>query len=161
MTDALGAREFVSGLVQGSATSFLNFLPAVVFVVAAVLAFATGTSWGTFGVLIPVVLAAVPGSHLATISISACMAGAVCGDHASPISDTTVMASAGAQCLHMAHVRTQLPYVAIVAFVSFLGYIVAPFTESATAALSAAVAMMAAALLVLRAFLRRKLSPCG
>ncbi|MBO4448213.1 MAG: Na+/H+ antiporter NhaC family protein [Kiritimatiellae bacterium] len=156
ITDTLGAREFVSGLVQGSASSFLNFLPAVVFVVAAVLAFATGTSWGTFGVLIPIVLAAVPGSHLATISISACMAGAVCGDHASPISDTTVMASAGAQCNHVVHVRTQLPYVALVAGVSFAGYLVAPFTGSAAIALAAAVAMMLAALFALRAILRRR-----
>ena len=150
VTDALGARVFISDVINGSAASLLNFLPAIVFVIAAVLAFSTGTSWGTFGVLIPIVLAAVPGSQLTVVAISACMAGAVCGDHCSPISDTTIMASAGAQCTHVAHVSTQLPYVVVVAAVSFASYLVAPFVGSAWISLPIAVVLMLATLLVIR-----------
>lgn len=107
------------------------FLPAIIFVVAAFLAFATGTSWGTFGILIPICIAVFPAAEpLRIISISACMAGAVCGDHISPISDTTIMASAGAECKHVHHVSSQLPYALTVASVSFLTFIVAGFTQS-------------------------------
>ena len=126
MTDSLGAKEYVAGLVEGSASGLKMMLPAIIFIVAVFLAFATGTSWGTFGILIPICIAIfAPGNPLRIISISACMAGAVCGDHCSPISDTTIMASAGAQCDHVKHVSTQLPYALSVAVVSFLTYIVA------------------------------------
>ena len=131
MTDSLDAPKFVAGVVESSAQGFKNFLPAIIFVVSALLAFATGTSWGTFGILIPICIAVFPGAGdpLRIISISACMAGSVCGDHCSPISDTTIMASAGAQCDHVNHVSTQLPYAITVAAVSFLTYIVAGFTQ--------------------------------
>ncbi len=101
MTDSLGTREFIAGIVQNSAAGLQNFLPAIIFVIAALLAFATGTSWGTFGILIPFCIAVFPAGAMRIISTSACMAGAVCGDHCSPISDTTIMASAGAQCNHV------------------------------------------------------------
>ncbi len=132
MTDALGAKEFVAGLVQSGAAGFMNFLPALIFVIAAFLAFATGTSWGTFGILIPICIAVFPnaGDSLRIISISACMAGAVCGDHCSPISDTTIMASAGSQCNHVNHVSSQLPYALTVAAVSFVCYIIAGFIKN-------------------------------
>lgn len=131
MTDSLGAAEYVAGVVSGSAQGLKNFLPAIIFIIACFLAFATGTSWGTFGILIPICIAIFPVSDvLRIISISACMAGAVCGDHCSPISDTTIMASAGAQCDHVKHVATQLPYALSVAVVSFLTYIVAGFTQN-------------------------------
>ena len=132
MTDSLDASKYVAGLVEGSAKGLQNFLPAIIFVIAGFLAFATGTSWGTFGILIPICIAVFPGSGdpLRIISISACMAGAVAGDHCSPISDTTIMASAGAQCEHVNHVSTQLPYALTVAGVSFVTYIVAGFTQS-------------------------------
>jgi Na+/H+ antiporter NhaC len=130
MTDSLSAASYVAGLVEGSAKGFQNFLPAIIFVIALFLAFATGTSWGTFGILIPICIAAFPEGALRIISISACMAGAVCGDHISPISDTTIMASAGAQCDHVNHVSTQMPYAFSVAAVSFVTYIVAGFTQS-------------------------------
>ena len=131
MTDSLEASKYVANLVSQSAQGFQNFLPAIIFVIAAFLAFATGTSWGTFGILIPICIAVFPdaGAPLRIISISACMAGAVAGDHCSPISDTTIMASAGAQCEHVNHVATQLPYAITVAAVSFLTYIVAGFTQ--------------------------------
>ena len=152
MTDSLGADLYVAGLVQSSAAAFLNFLPAIIFVVGCLLAFATGTSWGTFGILIPIVVAVFQSSNpqLMIISISACMAGAVCGDHCSPISDTTIMASAGAQCEHVNHVTTQLPYAVLAAVISFITYIVAGFVQSAWNALPVGVVLMIAALLVLR-----------
>ena len=128
MTDSLGAKEYVAGLVGGISGPWLALFPAVVFVVGAFLAFATGTSWGTFGILIPIVVSTFSGTMI--ISISACMAGAVCGDHCSPISDTTIMASAGAQCSHINHVSTQLPYVLVVAAVSCITYIIAGFVQS-------------------------------
>ena len=126
MTDSLGAAEFVAGVVKASAGSFMNFLPAIVFIIACLLSFATGTSWGTFGILIPIVLAVfgTDSGALSTISMSACMAGAVCGDHCSPISDTTIMSSAGAQCDHVNHVSTQLPYAISVAGISFITYLI-------------------------------------
>ncbi len=131
MTDSLGAKEYVAGLVGGSAQGLKNMLPAIIFAIACGLAFATGTSWGTFGILIPICIAAFPDASdpIRIISISACMAGAVCGDHISPISDTTIMASAGANCDHVKHVSTQLPYALVVAAVSFVTYIVAGFTR--------------------------------
>lgn len=131
MTDSLGAAEYVAGLVDGSAAALKSFLPSIIFIIAAFLAFATGTSWGTFGILIPICIAVFPeaGDPLRIISISACMAGAVCGDHISPISDTTIMASAGAQCNHVNHVSTQLPYALSAAAVSFLTYVVAGFSQ--------------------------------
>ena len=126
MTDSLGAAEYVAGVVHASAGSFMNFLPAVIFIIACLLSFATGTSWGTFGILIPIVLEVfgASGTALSTISMSACMAGAVCGDHCSPISDTTIMSSAGAQCDHVNHVSTQLPYAISVAGISFITYLI-------------------------------------
>ena len=133
VTDTLGAKVFVASLISGSAAGFMNLMPAIIFLVGVGLAFSTGTSWGTFGILIPIVVAAFSSidPDLMIISISACMAGAVCGDHISPISDTTIMASAGADCNHVNHVNTQLPYALSVAGVSFVCYIVAGFTRSA------------------------------
>ena len=131
MTDSLGAAEYVAGVVETAAGGFLHLLPAIIFVVGCLLAFATGTSWGTFGILIPIVVAVFQGTNetMMIISISACMAGAVCGDHCSPISDTTIMSSAGAQCNHVNHVTTQLPYAVTCAVVSFVAYIIAGFTR--------------------------------
>ncbi len=154
MTDALGAKVFISDLINGPAAGLFNFLPAIIFVIAVILAFSTGTSWGTFGILIPIVLAAIPGSSMTIIAVSACMAGAVCGDHCSPISDTTIMASAGAQCNHIVHVNTQLPYALTVAAVSFVAYIAAPFAGSVWIALPLAVCLMLATLFFLKLILR-------
>ena len=153
MTDSLGADVYVATVVASSARSFLNFLPAIIFVVGCFLAFATGTSWGTFGILIPIVVAVFENSNpdLMIISISACMAGAVCGDHCSPISDTTIMASAGAQCEHVNHVTTQLPYAVTAAVVSFVSYIIAGFVQSAWIALPIDIALMVATMFVIRA----------
>ena len=158
MTDSLGAKVFISDIISGPAAGLWNFLPAIIFVIAIVLAFSTGTSWGTFGILIPIVLAAIPGSSMTIIAVSACMAGAVCGDHCSPISDTTIMASAGAQCNHIVHVNTQLPYALAVAAVSFVAYVVAPFVGSAWIALPLAVLLMLAALFFLRLILKGPVS---
>ena len=153
MTDSLGADVYVATVVASSARSLLNFLPAIIFVVGCFLAFATGTSWGTFGILIPIVVAVFENSNpdLMIISISACMAGAVCGDHCSPISDTTIMASAGAQCEHVNHVTTQLPYAVTAAVVSFVSYNIAGFVQSAWIALPIAIALMVATMFVIRA----------
>ena len=153
MTDSLGADVYVATVVASSARSFLNFLPAIIFVVGCFLAFATGTSWGTFGILIPIVVAVFENSNpnLMIISISACMAGAVCGDHCSPISDTTIMASAGAQCEHVNHVTTQLPYAIVAAVISFISYIIAGFVQSAWITLPIAVLLMVGTMLVIRA----------
>lgn len=153
MTDSLGADVYVATVVASSARSLLNFLPAIIFVVGCFLAFATGTSWGTFGILIPIVVTVFENSNpdLMIISISACMAGAVCGDHCSPISDTTIMASAGAQCEHVNHVTTQLPYAVTAAAVSFVSYIIAGFVQSAWIALPIAIALMVATMFVIRA----------
>ena len=146
MTDSLGAAEFVAEMVKSSASGLVNMLPAIIFLVACFLAFATGTSWGTFGILIPIVVHVfenTPGD-LMIISISACMAGAVCGDHCSPISDTTIMASAGAQCDHVSHVSTQLPYAVVAAVVSFITYIFAGFIQSPLCLVIGVVLMMGA-----------------
>ena len=159
MTDSLGAKEYVAGLVEGSAAGLKMMLPAIIFVVACFLAFATGTSWGTFGILIPICIAIfAPGNPLRIISISACMAGAVCGDHCSPISDTTIMASAGAQCEHVKHVATQLPYAITVAVVSFLTYVVAGLTQGIGLVASAIISWLfgAAVLLCFLFFMKKR-----
>ena len=161
MTDSLGAKEYVAGLVEGSAAGLKMMLPAIIFVVACFLAFATGTSWGTFGILIPICIAIfAPGNPLRIISISACMAGAVCGDHCSPISDTTIMASAGAQCEHVKHVSTQLPYAITVAVVSFLTYVVAGLTTGLGVVASAIISWIfgIAALLGFLIFMKKRVS---
>ena len=130
MTGLLESDAFVKTALA-NVGSLQNFLPAIIFLVACGISFATGTSWGTFGILIPIVLAIFPvGSPLGTIGMSACLAGSVCGDHCSPISDTTIMSSAGAQCNHINHVSTQLPYSLTVAGISFLAYIVAGFVNN-------------------------------
>lgn len=157
MTDSLGAKVFIAEFVNNNAQSFVNFLPAIIFLIAVGLSFSTGTSWGTFGILIPIVLAVFePGSQMAIVGMSACMAGAVCGDHCSPISDTTIMASAGAQCNHVNHVNTQLPYALTVAAVSFVSYIIAGFIPNAFIALPIAVVLMLVTLFVLKATLGKK-----
>ena len=157
MTDSLGAKQFVAGLVQQSAGSFHALLPGIVFLIACFLSFATGTSWGTFGILIPITLSVFPLTEpLGVVCVSACMAGAVCGDHCSPISDTTIMASAGAQCDHVTHVSTQLPYAMTVAAVSFVAYLVAGFVPNALVALPVAVVLMIATLLVMRRWIGEK-----
>ncbi len=158
MTDSLGAKIFISQLVEGSAGAFAMFLPAVVFLIAVGLSFATGTSWGTFGILIPIVLSVFGAQDgvITTIAISACMAGAVCGDHCSPISDTTIMASAGAQCNHIAHVSTQLPYAMTVAGVSFFGYVLCGFVQSVWVVLPACFVMLFAVLWGIKLLQKKK-----
>ena len=152
VTDTLGAKDFVAGLISGSAAGLMNLMPAIIFLVGVGLAFSTGTSWGTFGILIPIVVAAFSSvdPNLMIISISACMAGAVCGDHISPISDTTIMASAGADCNHVSHVNTQLPYAIFVACASFVCYIVAGFTRSAVLSLAIGVALIIGGLFIIK-----------
>ena len=157
MTSALGAADFVHGLMEGAASGLYSMLPAVIFLVACVLAFASGTSWGTFGILIPIVTAIFPGdSKLLIIGISACLAGAVCGDHCSPISDTTIMASAGAQIEHINHVATQLPYAIAVAAVSFVTYIFAGFIQNAAISLLIGAVLTVAMLFVIRGMEKKK-----
>lgn len=151
MTDSLGAAEFVKAVVKSQAGSLMKLLPAIIFLIGCLLAFATGTSWGTFGILIPIVVDAFSKDPtLMIISISACMAGAVCGDHCSPISDTTIMASAGAQCDHVDHVSTQIPYAMVAAAVSFVTYLVAGFVQNAVICLLVGVALMVLALAVIK-----------
>ena len=123
MTNLLGAKYFVADLVANSASAMQGFLSMIIFLVAAFLAFATGTSWGTFSILIPIVIGVFPEGQMMVISIASCLAGAVCGDHCSPISDTTIMASAGGHCEHVNHVVTQLPYVLVVGSVCMVGYL--------------------------------------
>ena len=157
MTDSLGAKEFVAASMALMAGNLVALLPAIIFLVGWFLAFSTGTSWGTFGILIPIVVAVFQSSNheLMMISISACMAGAVCGDHCSPISDTTIMASAGAQCVHVDHVNTQLPYVVVVAVVSFVSYIVAGYTQSALLSLPIALVLMLVSIMLLKRFVTK------
>lgn len=152
MTDSLGAAPFVAGAMAQSAGSLMNLLPAIIFLVGCFLAFSTGTSWGTFGILIPIVVAVFANSNpqLMIISISACMAGAVCGDHCSPISDTTIMASAGAQCNHVNHVTTQLPYALVAAAVSFVTYVIAGFVQSAWISLPIGILLTLATLFIIK-----------
>lgn len=166
MTNHLEAGAFVSGVVQ-SATALSVLLPVILFVVAIGLAFATGTSWGTFGILIPIVTS-VFDAELANVSqtgeipsmviicISACLAGAVCGDHCSPISDTTIMASTGAQCDHVNHVSTQLPYALTVAAVCVVGYLLSGFVHNVFIVLGFSVVLMLAVLFAIRFFVKRK-----
>jgi Na+/H+ antiporter NhaC len=161
MTDSLGAADYVGGLVETIADkqSFMSILPAIVFVIGAFLAFATGTSWGTFGILIPIV-AKVFGSdmnnELMIIAISACMAGAVCGDHCSPISDTTIMASTGGQCHHINHVSTQLPYAITAAAVSCISYIIAGYIRNGIVVLPIAIVLMIGTILGSRVIFKKQ-----
>ena len=152
MTDSLGAAVFVEESMRSVAGGIEVILPAIIFLVGCGLAFATGTSWGTFGILIPIVVAVFEKSspEMMIISMSACMAGAVCGDHCSPISDTTIMASAGAQCDHVTHVSTQLPYAILAAAVSFVTYIVAGFVKTAWIALPVGIVLMLIVLFVIK-----------
>ena len=152
MTDSLGAAVFVEEAMRSVAGGIEVILPAIIFLVGCGLAFATGTSWGTFGILIPIVVAVFEKSspEMMIISMSACMAGAVCGDHCSPISDTTIMASAGAQCDHVTHVSTQLPYAIVAAAVSFVTYIVAGFVKTAWIALPVGIVLMLIVLFVIK-----------
>ena len=154
MTDSLGAAKYVASVVESSAGSLMNFLPAIIFLIAVFLAFASGTSWGTFGILIPIVVSCFQGvdHQMMIISISACMAGAVCGDHCSPISDTTIMASAGAQCNHIDHVSTQLPYALTAAGVSFVAYIIAGFVRNWIVSLPVGILMMVGVLIGIKKF---------
>lgn len=161
MTDSLGAAEYVAEIVDRSKGSFIGIMPAVIFLIACALSFATGTSWGTFGILIPITLRAFSltdpdpsKATLAIICVSACMAGAVCGDHCSPISDTTIMSSAGAQCNHIAHVSTQLPYALTAAGISFLTYLVAGFALNAAVSLFVGIGMMIGIIFFLRWILK-------
>jgi Na+/H+ antiporter NhaC len=152
MTDSLGAAEFVAGVVRGSAAGLQNLLPAIIFLIAVGLSFSTGTSWGTFGILIPIVVNIFDRTDpMLIISISACMAGSVCGDHCSPISDTTIMSSAGAQCNHVNHVSTQLPYALTCAGISFLTYIVAGFVKTWLIALPVGVVLTLGLLFIIKA----------
>ena len=157
MTGALGADVYVAGLVEGASHSLFSMLPAIIFLVAIGLAFSTGTSWGTFGILIPIVLPVFKNNpDLLMIGISACLAGAVCGDHCSPISDTTIMASAGANVNHIAHVTTQLPYAITVAAISFVLYIVAGFVRNAVICLVLGAVITVATLFVIRKITLKK-----
>lgn len=158
MTDSLGAKEYVADLMYQASSGLLNMLPAIIFVVACFLAFATGTSWGTFGILIPIVVHTFENSDptMMIISISACMAGAVCGDHCSPISDTTIMASAGARCNHVNHVSTQIPYVIVVAAVSFVTYVIAGFVQSPVLPLIMGIVMTIAIVFMIRYLTTKK-----
>ena len=161
MTDSLGARDYVAGIVAGFAGNhaIMSLIPAIVFIIGALLAFATGTSWGTFGVLIPIVVSVFGGdmgNELMIVSISACMAGAVCGDHCSPISDTTIMASAGAECDHIQHVSTQLPYAITVAIVSCVCYIFSGFIRNWVICLPLSIILRVATLMVMKNFMSAK-----
>ena len=156
VTSLLGADAYVGDLVAGAET-LQKFLPAIVFLVACLLAFATGTSWGTFGILIPIVDAMFPiGSAIGTVCMSACLAGAVCGDHCSPISDTTIMSSAGAECEHINHVSTQIPYAIYVAVISFVCYIVAGFVPNAYVMLPVSIVVMVGSLFLTKFILNKK-----
>ena len=156
MTGLLGSDIFVKNALA-NAGALHNFLPAIIFLVACGIAFATGTSWGTFGILIPIVLNVFPaGSELMIIGMSACLAGAVCGDHCSPISDTTIMSSAGAQCEHVNHVSTQLPYAITVAAISFVAYLITGFVQNWLIALPIAIVLLIATLFVIKALSKKK-----
>ena len=157
MTGLLGAKVYVAMLMDSAAAELDKLLPAIIFPVACVLSFSTGTSWGTFGILIPIVTAIFPDNpQLMIIGISACLAGAICGDHCSPISDTTIMSSAGAQCDHINHVSTQLPYSITVAAVSFVNFLLAPFINNVIISLLIAFAMMIGVLFAIKLITKRK-----
>ena len=150
VTNMLGANEFVAELVSGSAAGLKAFLPSIIFLVSLGLAFATGTSWGTFGILIPIVMGVFPSGEMMVISIASCLAGAVCGDHCSPISDTTILASAGARCNHVNHVSTQLPYALTVAAVSFVTYIIAGITANVYISLAVGLVLLIGVLIAIK-----------
>ena len=151
VTGALGAADFVAAFINSYAKGLSNLLPAIIFLIACGLAFATGTSWGTFGILIPIIVAVFPsGTTIQVIGISACMAGAVMGDHCSPISDTTIMSSTGAQCNHLNHVGTQIPYVLTVAAVCFVSYLIAGFIQNVVVNLIIAIILMVAVLFIIK-----------
>ena len=153
MTGLLGADVYVANLMDGAAAGLANFLPAIIFLVACFLSFSTGTSWGTFGILIPIVVAIFPeGSEILIIGMSACLAGAVCGDHCSPISDTTIMSSAGAESDHLNHVSTQLPYAISVAGISFAMYVLAGLIQNALILLPIGVVITIAFLFIVKSF---------
>lgn len=153
MTGLLGAAEYVEGLMNSAAAGFANFLPAIIFLVACILSFSTGTSWGTFGILIPIVTTIFePTSEFLIIGVSACLAGAVCGDHCSPISDTTIMSSAGSQSNHINHVSTQLPYAITVAAVSFVTYLAAAVISNPIILLTLGAALIIATLFAIKKF---------
>lgn len=157
MTTSLGSSEFVENFMTNSAAGLANFLPAVIFLVACFISFSTGTSWGTFGILIPIVTSIFSAdSELMYIGMSACLAGAVCGDHCSPISDTTIMSSAGARCDHINHVQTQIPYSVTVAAVSFVSFIIASFVQNWLIALPIAIVLMVGTLFVIKTIKSKK-----
>ena len=157
MTTLLGAKFYVAGLMESAAAGLFSFLPAIIFIVACFLAFATGTSWGTFGILIPIVTNIFPEtSPLLFVGVSACLAGAVCGDHCSPISDTTIMSSAGAQCNHVDHVATQLPYAITVAVISFVCFLLSGFVPNAWIMLPIGAVLTVGTLFVIRSIHRKK-----
>ena len=157
MTSVLGAKYFVGDLMAGQAEALGSFLPAIIFLVACVLAFATGTSWGTFGILIPIVTAIFePGSELLIIGMSACLAGAVCGDHCSPISDTTIMSSAGGQCNHLNHVSTQMPYAITVAAISAVMFVISGFVQNIWICLPLGIVLTVATLFVIKTITKKK-----
>ena len=158
VTGLLDLATYVKTTMGAFPPELAAFLPAVIFLVACVLAFSTGTSWGTFGILIPVVLAVFAEGHqeLLFVGISACLAGAVCGDHCSPISDTTIMASAGANCNHVEHVSTQLPYAITVAAISFVSFILAGFVPNALICLAFSTVLTVATLIVIKMIVKKK-----
>ena len=156
MTNLLGAKYYVANLLGGSAAALQYLLPVIIFLVAVFLAFATGTSWGTFSILIPIVCHAFPQGEMLVVSIAACLSGAVCGDHCSPISDTTIMASAGAHCFHLNHVSTQLPYGVTVAAVSFVSFLIAGLVQNVVICMIIGVVLMIATLLVIKAVVSKK-----
>ena len=160
MTGLLGGKYFVASVMNSAAGSLFSFLPAIIFLVAGVLSFSTGTSWGTFGILLPIVTYVFdPTSELFIIGVSACLAGAVLGDHCSPISDTTIMASAGAMCNHVNHVSTQLPYAGTVGIICFVNYILAGFIQNVYICLAIGVVLVIATLFVIRAVTAKKPVP--
>ena len=160
MTGLLGGKYFVASVMNSAAGSLFSFLPAIIFLVAGVLSFSTGTSWGTFGILLPIVTYVFdPSSSLFIIGVSACLAGAVFGDHCSPISDTTIMASAGAMCNHVNHVSTQLPYAATLGIICFVNYILAGFIQNVYISLAIGVVLVIATLFVIRAVTAKKPVP--
>lgn len=162
MTGLLGADVYVAGVMESASAGLFAMLPAIIFIVACILAFATGTSWGTFSILIPIVVPIFDiDDPLLMIGISACLAGAVCGDHCSPISDTTIMASAGANCNHIEHVQTQLPYAITVAAISFVCYIIAGLVKNAVICLIIGAVITIAVLFVLRSTVGKRITPAA
>ena len=159
ITSLLGAKYFIADIMSGQAAALGSLLPAIIFLVACVLSFATGTSWGTFGILIPIVVAIFPaGSEIMIIGMSACLAGAVCGDHCSPISDTTIMSSAGGQCNHLNHVSTQMPYAITVAAISFVMFLISGFVQSIFICLPLGIVLTVATLAIIKIISKDKKS---